>query len=67
MYSISPTGTLPQTVAFPFQGATGSFPHYLIQASSGILYGATYEHGKAAGGTGAEGAIFSIDAGLPPK
>jgi uncharacterized repeat protein (TIGR03803 family) len=67
MYSITPTGTLLQTVAFPFQGATGSFPHYLIQASSGILYGATYEYGKTAGGGGAAGTIFSINAGLPPE
>ena len=37
------------------------------QASSGILYGATYERGRAANGTGALGTIFSINAGLPPK
>jgi len=67
VYSITTSGTLLQTVAFPFQGATGSFPHYLIQASSGILYGATYEYGRTASGGGAEGTIFEINAGLPPK
>jgi uncharacterized repeat protein (TIGR03803 family) len=67
VYSITPTGTVLQTIAFPFQGATGSFPHFLMQASSGILYGATYEYGRTASGGGAYGTIFSINAGLPPK
>jgi len=60
VYSITPTGTLLQTIAF--SGKNGQFPHYLIQASSGLLYGATYS-----GGTYNYGAVFSINAGLPPK
>jgi uncharacterized repeat protein (TIGR03803 family) len=67
VYSMTPSGTLLQTIAFPFQGATGSFPHVLIQASGGVLYGETYEYGKTASGGGAYGTVFSINAGLPPK
>jgi hypothetical protein len=60
VYSITPTGTLLQTIAF--SGPNGHSPHYLIQASSGLLYGATYS-----GGTSNYGVVFSINAGLPPK
>jgi uncharacterized repeat protein (TIGR03803 family) len=64
VYSITPTGTLRQ--AFAFSGTNGAAPHYLIQASSGVLYGATYNRGVTAQGNGAYGTIFSINAGLPP-
>jgi uncharacterized repeat protein (TIGR03803 family) len=64
VYSITPTGTLRQT--FAFSGTNGAAPHYLIQASSGVLYGATYNRGVTAQGNGAYGTIFSINAGLPP-
>jgi uncharacterized repeat protein (TIGR03803 family) len=64
VYSITPTGTLRQTLAF--SGTNGAAPHYLIQASSGVLYGATYNRGVTAQGNGAYGTIFSINAGLPP-
>lgn len=64
VYSITPTGTLLQTLAF--NGTNGGAPHYLIQASNGVLYGATYNRGVTLQGTGAYGTIFSIDASLPP-
>lgn len=61
VYSITPTGTLLQTIAFTGK-TNGSAPHYLIQASSGLLYGAAY-----GGGANGYGTVFSINAGLPPK
>jgi hypothetical protein len=61
VYTITPTGTLLQTLAFG--GSTnGAAPHFLLQASSGVLYGTTYNRGPGGSGT-----VFSINAGLPPK
>jgi uncharacterized repeat protein (TIGR03803 family) len=61
VYSETPSGTLLQTV--PFGGKTnGSAPTFLIQGSSGQLYGTTYGGGSTGAGT-----VFSINAGLPPK
>ena len=56
VYSITTTGTLLQTVNFS-GSPVGSRPQFVIQASSGILYGTTY---------GPSGTVFSINAGLPP-
>lgn len=64
VYSITPTGTLLQTVAF--SGTNGAAPNSLIQASSGVLYGTTYNHGTDSQGHTAFGTVFSLDAGLPP-
>jgi uncharacterized repeat protein (TIGR03803 family) len=61
VYTITPTGTLLQTI--PFGGTTnGAAPHFLLQASSGVIYGTTYNRGPGGSGT-----VFSINAGLPPK
>ena len=61
VYTITPTGTLLQTLAF--SGSTnGAAPHFLLQASSGVIYGTTYNRGPGGAGT-----VFSINAGLPPK
>jgi uncharacterized repeat protein (TIGR03803 family) len=61
VYTITPTGTLLQTL--PFSGSTnGAAPHFLLQASSGVIYGTTYNSGPGGSGT-----VFSINAGLPPK
>ena len=61
VYTITPTGTLLQTLAFG--GSTnGAAPHFLLQASSGVIYGTTYNRGPGGSGT-----VFSINAGLPPK
>jgi len=56
VYSITPTGTLLQTVNF-YGSCCGSRPQFVIQASGGILYGTTH---------GSYGTVFSINAGLPP-
>jgi hypothetical protein len=56
VYSITPTGTLLQTVNF-YGSCCGTRPQFVIQASSGILYGTTH---------GPYGTVFSINAGLPP-
>lgn len=61
VYTITPTGALLQTLAFG--GSTnGAAPHFLLQASSGVIYGTTYNRGPGGSGT-----VFSINAGLPPK
>jgi hypothetical protein len=56
VYSITTTGTLLQTVSF-YGSPVGSRPQFVIQASSGILYGTTY---------GPSGTVFSINVALPP-
>jgi uncharacterized repeat protein (TIGR03803 family) len=61
VYSLSPTGTLLQTISF--SGSTnGAAPTWLIQGSNGLLYGTTYGGGSTGSGT-----VFSINAGLPAK
>ncbi len=65
MYSITPTGTLLQNIAF--SGTNGSMPTSMIQGSDGKLYGTTYSGGLDSHGNKASGAVFSINAGLPPK
>jgi hypothetical protein len=56
VYSITPTGTLLQTVNF-YGSPEGYRPQFVIQASSGILYGTTH---------GPSGTVFSINADLAP-
>jgi uncharacterized repeat protein (TIGR03803 family) len=62
--SLTLSGTLLQTVLF--NGTDGSLATGLKQFSDGKLYGTTYNGGVDAQGKRAFGAIFSIDAGLPP-
>jgi hypothetical protein len=63
VYSISTTGTLLQTVSFSSQPNKYAHPQFLVQGSSGILYGNTGEPNPAASDFGS---VFSLDAGLPP-
>jgi hypothetical protein len=56
VYSIRPTDTLLQTVNF-YGSPEGYRPQFVIQASSGILYGTTH---------GPYGTVSSINADLPP-
>jgi len=65
VYSITPSGTLLQNLAF--NRSNGSLPTTLIQATSGVFYGTTSQGGQCSGGTPA-GTIYTINAGLrPPK
>jgi uncharacterized repeat protein (TIGR03803 family) len=66
IYSITPTGTLLQNLAF--NGTDGALPTTLIQASSGAFYGTTHDHGSSCSGFPPAGTIYVINAGLaPPK
>jgi uncharacterized repeat protein (TIGR03803 family) len=67
--SISPaSGALLQTFAtFSETAAVGTFPAALIQAKDGTLWGSTYEYGDASTGHFADGTVFSLKAGLPPR
>jgi streptogramin lyase len=68
--TLSPsTGTVTQTITtfgrkFP---AVGSFPAVLIQAKDGTLWGTTDQGGIASTGHFADGTVFSLSVGLPPK
>ncbi|HYR17313.1 MAG TPA: choice-of-anchor tandem repeat GloVer-containing protein, partial [Mycobacterium sp.] len=65
VYSITPTGTLLQNIAF--SGTNGSLPTSMTQGSDGKLYGTTYSGGLDSHGNKAAGVIFSINAALPSK
>jgi uncharacterized repeat protein (TIGR03803 family) len=67
--TLSPsTGTLIQTLTpFGSSAAVGSYPVGLMQAKDGTLWGTTDQGGKASGTHFADGTVFSLNAGLPPK
>lgn len=61
-------GSLLQTLTpFSTSSPVGAYPVGIIQANDGTLWGSTYAGGAAGEGQAAEGAIFSLDAGLPPR
>jgi uncharacterized repeat protein (TIGR03803 family) len=67
--TVSPSdGTLVGT-ATQFSGtdAAGSYPHVLIQAKDGAFWAMTQANGKASKGFFADGVVFSLNAGLPPR
>jgi hypothetical protein len=67
--TLSPsTATVLQTLT-PFGGtaAVGAYAAGLIQAKDGTLWGSTYQGGKAPAGHFADGTVFSLNAGLPPR
>jgi uncharacterized repeat protein (TIGR03803 family) len=66
--TLSPSdGALLETVTtFTATDAAGAYPAVLIQAKDGTLWGATQSFGKASKGSFADGAVFSLNAGLPP-
>ena len=67
--TLSPAdGTLIQTVS-PFSGsaAAGAYPAEIIQTKDGTLWGSTYQGGRASSGHFADGTVFSLNVGLPPK
>ncbi len=67
--TLSPTdGTLIQTLTpFSSSAAVGAYPAEIIQAKDGTLWGSTYQYGNAAKGHFADGTVFSLNAGLPPR
>jgi uncharacterized repeat protein (TIGR03803 family) len=67
--TLSPsTGGLLQTLTpFGSRGAVGADPLALIQAKDGTLWGTTDQGGKASAGHFADGTVFSLNAGLPPR
>ena len=67
--TLSPTdGTLIQTLTpFSATAAVGAYPAGLIQAKDGTLWGSTYQYGKATSSHFADGTVFELNAGLPPR
>jgi len=67
--TLSPsTGTVIQTLTiFGPAVAVGAYPAEIIQAKDGTLWGSTYQYGNASSGLFADGTVFSLNAGLPPK
>jgi uncharacterized repeat protein (TIGR03803 family) len=67
--TVSPSdGALVGTVAqFSRTDAAGSYPQVLIQAKDGVLWGMTETNGQASKGFFADGVVFSLNAGLPPR
>lgn len=67
--TLSPTdGSLIQTLSpFSATAAIGAYPAELFQAADGTFWGSTYQYGKAAGNHFADGTVFSLNAGLPPR
>jgi uncharacterized repeat protein (TIGR03803 family) len=67
--SLSPTdGTLLQTLTpFSASAAVGAYPVSLVQAKDGTLWGSTDQYGKASAGHFADGTVFSLNVGLPPR
>jgi streptogramin lyase len=61
-------GSLIQTFS-PFSASStiGAFPVDLLQASDGTLWGTAMGLGKASGDHFADGTVFSLNAGLPPR
>lgn len=69
IFTLSPTdGTLIQTLTpFSKASAVGAYPVQIIQATDGTLWGTTYGYGAASTGHFADGTVFSLNAGLPPR
>jgi len=67
--SLSPTdGTLRQTFKpFGSSAAVGAYPAVIIQAKDGTLWGSTTQYGKASTNHFADGTVFSLNLGLPPR
>jgi hypothetical protein len=67
--ALSPTdGTLLQTLSpFSPSSSVGAYPEELIQAKDGTLWGSTFELGRASKGHFADGTVFRLNAGLPPR
>jgi uncharacterized repeat protein (TIGR03803 family) len=61
-------GTLLQSFTpFSTSAAVGAYPIQIIQANDGTLWGTTSEYGDSPAGYFADGTVFSLNAGLPPR
>ena len=67
--TVSPTdGSLIQSFSFfSSTAAVGAYPGVMRQASDGTIWGATGQFGKVPKGKFADGTVFSVNFGLPPK
>jgi len=67
--TLSPTdGSLIQVLSpFSATAAVGAYPAELFQAADGTFWGSTYQYGKASKNHFADGTVFSLNAGLPPR
>jgi uncharacterized repeat protein (TIGR03803 family) len=67
--TVSPTdGSLIQAFSFfSSTAAVGAYPGVMMQASDGTIWGATGQFGKVPKGKFADGTVFSVNFGLPPK
>ena len=62
------TGTVMQTFTpFGASAAVGAYPAEIIQAKDGTLWGSTYQYGKASTSHFADGTVFKLNVGLPPR
>lgn len=61
-------GSLVQTISpFSANAAVGAYPGEIIEAKDGKLWGSTYQYGKNGTGQFADGTVFSLNVGLPPR
>lgn len=67
--ALSPTDGSQLLSISPFSAtaAVGAFPAALVQANDGTLWGSTGGYAKSSKGHFANGTIYTIDAGLPPR
>jgi len=67
--TLSPSdGSLIQRLSpFSATAAVGAYPAGLIQIKDGTLWGTTGQYGTASKGHFADGTVFSLNAGLPPR
>ena len=67
--TLSPSdGALLETVTtFTATDPVGAFPAAMIQAKDGTFWGATQSFGRASKGFFADGGVFNLNAGLPPR
>jgi len=62
------TGTVLKTLKpFSINGAVGALPAALLQVKDGTLWGTTTMFGKVSAGHFGDGAVYSLNAGLPPQ
>lgn len=69
LIELSPsTGQMLQSLS-PFGpgAAVGSYPALIMQAKDGTVWGSTMQYGIAPAGQFADGTVFSLNLGLPPR